>query len=106
MDCLLLGHRYDESSNTILGLSNVVVPFVACGDLHGFDADKSYPLQLTALPDTEGDKSGTAAAAEGYVYSYHKPVQPPIRPNYYMYQQTTQQMGSAKNPVEKQNAQS
>jgi tRNA (cytidine32/guanosine34-2'-O)-methyltransferase len=28
------------------GPDAVVVPFVACGDLSGFDADKSYPLRL------------------------------------------------------------
>lgn len=37
--------RYD-ASNELLGESSLVVPFVACGDLNGFDADKSYPLQL------------------------------------------------------------
>lgn len=88
-----------------MGLSNVVVPFVACGDLNGFDADKSYPLQLSALPVVEEsfkgkeglDGADDADAVEGdgeeavYVYSYRKPVQPPIRPNYYTYQQTKQQ---------------
>lgn len=53
--------------NGLVGLSNVVVPFVACGDLSGFDADKSYPLRL--MPH-EAD------------YVYVEPVQPPIRPNY------------------------
>jgi tRNA (cytidine32/guanosine34-2'-O)-methyltransferase len=47
-----------------------VVPFVACGDLSGFDADKSYPLQLDGK-------------AEEYVYT--DPVCPPINPNYNSY---------------------
>lgn len=75
----------------MLGMSNVVVPFVACGDLNGFDADKSYPLQLTSLPDDVAGVPG--GEEEGYVYSYRKPVQPPIRPNYYTYQQTAQLQG-------------
>ena len=36
----------------MLGLSNIVVPFVACGDLNGFDSDKSY-LMATAAVSTE-----------------------------------------------------
>jgi tRNA (cytidine32/guanosine34-2'-O)-methyltransferase len=59
-----------------VGLSNVVVPFVACGDLSGFDADKSYPLKL--MPD-----------ASDYVYV--QPVQPPIHPNYETFKHMQQQ---------------
>lgn len=65
MDSLLLGHSYNEQGNAPLGLQALVVPFVACGDLSGWDADKSYPL------------------GEGYVYI--EPVQPPISPNYQTY---------------------
>jgi hypothetical protein len=43
---------------------------VACGDLSGFDADKSYAL------------SSSSSA-----YVYRPPVAPPIHPNYYTYQQ-------------------
>ena len=56
----------------MLGPSALVVPFVACGDLSGFDSDKSYPLQL---------------ATESESYVYREPVQPPINPNYRSYQQ-------------------
>ena len=28
------------------GINRVVVPFMACGDLSGFDADKTYPVQV------------------------------------------------------------
>ncbi len=55
----------------MLGPSSLVVPFVACGDLSGFDPDKSYPLELN----------------DGKEYTYHEPVQPPIHPNYFTYQQ-------------------
>jgi tRNA (cytidine32/guanosine34-2'-O)-methyltransferase len=54
-----------------MGPNALVVPFVACGDLTGYDADKSYPLQL------ENEQE----------YVYHDPVQPPVHPNYYTYQQ-------------------
>ncbi len=53
--------------NGLVGQSNLVVPFVACGDLSGFDADKSYPLRLTP---------------EDSDYVYVEPIQPPIHPNY------------------------
>jgi tRNA (cytidine32/guanosine34-2'-O)-methyltransferase len=85
----------------MLGLSNVVIPFVACGDLNGFDADKSYPLQLTSVPDDAagGLTKGGEEGEEDYVYSYRKPVQPPIRPNYHTYQQTAQQGGGGTGKV-------
>ena len=61
--------RYGEG-NKLLGPSSLVIPFVACGDLTGFDPDKSYPLEL----------GGTD------VYTFIPPVQPPINPNYHSYQ--------------------
>lgn len=65
--CKILSGTY-----AIIGLANLVVPFVACGDLSGFDPDKSYPLQL----DDDSKQ-----------YVYRAPVQPPIHPNYFTYQQ-------------------
>ena len=92
--------------NEILGLSNLVVPFVACGDLSGFDSDKSYPLQLTGVPShmtllmrntsestTEESRSSSSPS---YVYTYHEPVQPPIKPNYHTYQTQVQNNQSQK----------
>ena len=76
---LLLDHKYrgdaDDGVNDVarLGPAAVVVPFVACGDLSGFDADKSYAL------------SSSSSA-----YVYRPPVAPPIHPNYYTYQQQQQ----------------
>ena len=63
--------RYHSPLLPLVGPASFVVPFVACGDITGFDSDKSYPLQLNA------DDS----------YVYHEPVQPPIHPNYFSYQQ-------------------
>jgi tRNA (cytidine32/guanosine34-2'-O)-methyltransferase len=56
------GQRPDR----LTGTNKATIPFVACGDLSGFDADMSYPLQL----------EGEAA------YVYHEPVAPPITPPY------------------------
>jgi tRNA (cytidine32/guanosine34-2'-O)-methyltransferase len=79
MDKLMLDHQYDSptggrGANGLVGTSALVVPFVACGDLSGFDydPDKSYSLQLE-----EGQR------AEEEEYSYTAPVQPPIAPNYH-----------------------
>lgn len=47
-------------------LEGQIVPFLACGDLCGYDSDKSYPLHLNA--DEE--------------FVYHPPVQKPIHPPY------------------------
>ncbi|KAI9017460.1 FtsJ-like methyltransferase-domain-containing protein [Gaertneriomyces semiglobifer] len=52
--------------NELIGINRVIVPFIACGDLSGFDSDKTYPL-----PE------------EGY--SSLDPVQAPIRPPYQTY---------------------
>ena len=105
MDALLLDHKYsnsgDDSSNTntLLGPNAIIVPFVACGDLSGFDADKSYPLEIeyeekigSHTGSSRGDLGqllgvNTTAGTEGYAYTYTEPVQPPIHPNYYSYQQ-------------------
>ena len=66
MDSLLLDHKYG-AANEMLGPSALVVPFVACGDLSGYDADKSYPLEL----------------GDGQAYTFTEPVQLPIHPNYH-----------------------
>jgi len=64
----LLDKSYNDEDNQLTGINRVIVPFLACGDLSGFDADRTYPLQL----DTE----------EKYVYK--PPVQSPINPPYKM----------------------
>ncbi|XP_025208571.1 putative tRNA (cytidine(32)/guanosine(34)-2'-O)-methyltransferase [Melanaphis sacchari] len=43
----------------------VITPFVACGSLSGFDADKTYPLEI-----------------DGLQYTQRNPVQGPIAPPY------------------------
>ncbi|CAM9409756.1 unnamed protein product [Pylaiella littoralis] len=70
----LLDHAY-TATNERLGPANLVVPFVACGDLSGFDADKSYPLEM----DDRGEEEDGRRAAEGG-YRRIPPAQMPIRP--------------------------
>lgn len=56
----------DCSSGWLEGPNKVYIPFLACGDLSGYDSDRSYPLPR--FPD------GT--------YKSLDPVQPPIAPPY------------------------
>ncbi|KAJ2787188.1 tRNA (uridine-2'-O-)-methyltransferase trm7 [Coemansia interrupta] len=52
--------------NPIVGSNRVIVPFVACGDLRGFDSDMTYPLEIS---DCEP-------------YQARDPTQMPISPPY------------------------
>lgn len=56
----------DCSSGWLEGPNKVYIPFLACGDLSGYDSDRSYPLPKNA--------DGT--------YRSLDPVQPPIAPPY------------------------
>lgn len=62
----LLDHKYDTDYNNLEGPNRVIVPFLACGDLSGFDSDRTYPLNLE----------------QGKDYVYHPPTQEPIKPPY------------------------
>ncbi|KAJ3155399.1 putative tRNA (cytidine(32)/guanosine(34)-2'-O)-methyltransferase [Geranomyces michiganensis] len=64
----LLDFSYSQG-NELVGVNRVVVPFVACGDLNGFDSDQTYPL---------GNEKGEE-------YNVLEPVQAPIRPPYQTY---------------------
>ena len=56
----------------LAGKARVVVPFVACGDLHGWDSEKTYTdAELMGAAGIEGSGTGSLA-----------PVQPPIAPPY------------------------
>jgi tRNA (cytidine32/guanosine34-2'-O)-methyltransferase len=48
-----------------MGVHKIITPFVACGSLSGFDADKTYPLEI-----------------DGQQYTQRNPVQGPIAPPY------------------------
>lgn len=60
--------------------NDVVVPFMACGDLSGYDADQSY--DLPPCGDEEGDEGGEGKDGGGGGYKPLEPVQPPIAPPY------------------------
>ncbi|XP_074161110.1 tRNA (cytidine(32)/guanosine(34)-2'-O)-methyltransferase [Sminthopsis crassicaudata] len=62
----LLDHSYRGDFNQLEGPTRLIVPFLACGDLSAYDADRTYPLQLEGSPE----------------YRYTPPTQPPIRPPY------------------------
>ncbi len=66
-----------------------MVPFLACGDLSGYDADQQYPLQDNS---PAGDK--LAEGGDGIVvsdgrqqvnYQFLEPCQKPIHPPYFSY---------------------
>lgn len=61
----LLDHKY-SAVNSLTGVNRVIVPFLACGDLSGFDSDKTYPLK------SGGDEP----------YEPLTPTQSPINPPY------------------------
>ncbi|KAL1916561.1 uncharacterized protein VTP21DRAFT_5752 [Calcarisporiella thermophila] len=46
----LLDFSYGEA-NELVGKNRVIVPFVACGDLNGFDSDMTYSLEATELTE-------------------------------------------------------
>ncbi|CAN1134423.1 Putative tRNA (cytidine(32)/guanosine(34)-2'-O)-methyltransferase [Linum perenne] len=60
-------HRLLEKVGSPSGAHDVYIPFLACGDLSGYDSDRSYPLPRNP---------------EGTTYQSLDPVQPPIAPPY------------------------
>lgn len=66
------GNPYGDDSDCcsawLEGPNKLYIPFLACGDLSGYDADQSYPL-----PKVDAD---------GTSYQSLEPVQPPIAPPY------------------------
>lgn len=56
------------------------VPFLACGDLSGWDADRSYAVGEGDGSTGAGSASAAAATAGGYVV--REPVQKPVHPAY------------------------
>ncbi|GBG92770.1 hypothetical protein CBR_g57013 [Chara braunii] len=69
----------DCCSRRLEGIHRAIVPFLACGDVNGFDADQSYPLP--ALSSSVSETSGQAGAGS-VDYRTLSPVQPPIAPAY------------------------
>lgn len=89
----LFSQRYDGMGEQ----NGLIVPFLACGDLRGYDADQNYPLLLaddlppmTAAQRVDvlyaepgaGVASASRAAGGGATYTYHEPTQKPTHPAY------------------------
>lgn len=55
---------FTDLDNKTYLMNRMVIPFMACGDLSGFDSDMTYPLNMSAN------------------YQYHEPTQKPIDPPY------------------------
>jgi tRNA (cytidine32/guanosine34-2'-O)-methyltransferase len=64
--------------------NDVVVPFMACGDLSGYDADQSYDLPTydDELVEESGGGGGGGGGGGRGGYKPLEPVQPPIAPPY------------------------
>lgn len=46
LNCIC-GHIFvSDELNNLEGPNRIIVPFLACGDLSGFDSDKTYPLKV------------------------------------------------------------
>jgi tRNA (cytidine32/guanosine34-2'-O)-methyltransferase len=42
-----LGPDYVEVMKNLEGVNKVIVPFIACGDLRGFDPERNYALDVS-----------------------------------------------------------
>lgn len=73
------GDNGDCVSSDLDGPNRLFIPFLACGDLSGYDADQSYPLHMRTSRDAH---AGTAGEQETQGYRPLGPVQPPIAPAY------------------------
>ena len=60
--------------NEFLGLNRAIVPFVACGDLDGYDADQSYPLLLPVTDVPVAAPVAATAVDAGSATPAHAPV--------------------------------
>jgi hypothetical protein len=113
----LMDEQYREGVNSLVGVERIIVPFLACGDLSGFDADQSYPLEMPSKllgglkhedeEDTNSNRatddlsaaavaSVSSAPSSAKAYKYHAPVAAPINPPYQMYLDLKRQAAEAK----------
>eukprot|EP00271_Cylindrocystis_brebissonii_P001683 TRINITY_DN11968_c0_g1_i1.p1 TRINITY_DN11968_c0_g1~~TRINITY_DN11968_c0_g1_i1.p1 ORF type:complete len:332 (-),score=50.38 TRINITY_DN11968_c0_g1_i1:18-1013(-) len=78
----------DVSSAHLEGPHRILIPFLACGDLSGYDADQSYPANSLRDPiSSESVISTNDSGSPSRISSLHSsvplaPVQPPIAPPY------------------------
>eukprot|EP00935_MAST-01C_sp_MAST-1C-sp1_P000165 g165.t1 len=90
----MLDQKYG-AQNQMNGHGRVIVPFLACGDLSGFDADQSYPLDALNSSGKGGSSGGSGDNAGGAVLN---PVQGPINPPYSQYLQQKVDSNAPKKP--------
>ncbi|KAJ9074812.1 tRNA (uridine-2'-O-)-methyltransferase trm7, variant 2 [Entomophthora muscae] len=55
MHLLLTILTLKDEANPLVGPNRMIVPFIACGDLEGFDSDMTYPLPVSPLFYFEAD---------------------------------------------------
>ena len=81
----MLREDFSASGQTVLGTNGwpneTIVPFVACGDLSGYDADMSYDLN-TDLRNDHGAGAVDEKKQTKSAYTHLPPVAPPIAPPY------------------------
>lgn len=66
-------------------MMNKIVPFYACGDLSGYDADQSYPLEIDESKIKSKLKFDDKIEKIGDEYEFKEPTQKPIKPPYKSY---------------------
>uniref|UniRef100_A0A914KP36 Putative tRNA (cytidine(32)/guanosine(34)-2'-O)-methyltransferase n=1 Tax=Meloidogyne incognita TaxID=6306 RepID=A0A914KP36_MELIC len=69
---ILSANYYDCISSLKSPTNRALVPFMACGDLSGFDSDRTYPLELSKISEEFSD----------WKYIPRPVVQPPTEPAY------------------------
>lgn len=67
-----------QKHNMQLGLNRVIVPFMACGDLNGFDSDMNYALSSSK----DGNSGNDGAEQQQVEHARIQPIQPPTNPPY------------------------
>ena len=73
----------NRGEDELVGVNRFIVPFLACGDLSGFDSDQSYPLlnrsdDLTTTTTTKTNEKSNA-------YAYHSLFKNPLNLPYQEY---------------------
>jgi tRNA (cytidine32/guanosine34-2'-O)-methyltransferase len=72
---LFLIHQICKET-ALTGPNAIIVPFLACGDLNGYDADQSKHVYRNTVLLT------ISAYELGEEYQFHEVVQSPINPSY------------------------
>ncbi|CAD5225796.1 unnamed protein product [Bursaphelenchus xylophilus] len=68
---------YERAKEDLKDINKAVVPFMCCGDLSGFDSERSFDLDTKGLLDQLRDKLGSVELKEGL-----RAVAPPTEPAY------------------------